>query len=102
MLSSEQEAKKRLKILTVAKYFIEYGGSNEEVSKATGISESSVQRYLHDPIIINELGQDVYDLIQKNIQKNKQEALVKGGKTYAENNNYIKDELGKFTGSRKK
>lgn len=102
MLSSEQEAKRRLKILTVAKYFIEYGGSNEEISKATGISESSVQRYLHDPIIINELGKDVYDLIQKNIRKNKQEALVKGGKTYAENNNYVKDVSGKFAGSRKK
>ncbi|MGE5455937.1 MAG: hypothetical protein ACM3O4_02360 [Ignavibacteriales bacterium] len=102
MLSKEQEEEKRLKILKVAKYFFEHGGSIEEVSAATGIPESSVQRYLHDPIIINDLGKDVYDVIQEKIKQNKIEAVIKGGKTYAENNDYIKDEIGKFTGSKRK
>lgn len=102
MLSKEQEEQKRLKTLKVAKYFFENGGSIEEVSIATGIPHSSIQRYLHDPLIITELGQEVYDVIQNKLSENKQEGLEKGGRTYAENNESTKDELGKFTGSRKK
>lgn len=102
MLSKEQEEEKRLKILKVAKHFFEHGGSIEEVSASTGIPESSVQRYLHDPVIINELGKEVYDVIQIKIKESKQEGLSKGGKTYAENNDFTKNEIGKFTGSRKK
>jgi len=102
MLSDEQEARRRLKILTVAKHFIEHGCSIEEISNATGISQSSVQRYLHDPLIISELGRDVYDLIETKINENKLKAVIKGGKTFAENNNYVKDETGKFKGSTRK
>jgi hypothetical protein len=102
MLSREQEEQKRLKILRVAKYFIEHGGKIDEVSIATGIPFSSIQRYLHDPLIINELGKDVYDAIQEKVKQNKQEGLSKGGRTYASNNKYTKNEAGKFTGSRKK
>lgn len=102
MLSEEQEELKRLKILRVAKHFMEHGGSMIEVGEATGVPASSVQRYLNDQEIIILLGREAYDSIQDKLKENKQEGLSRGGKNYYANNEFTKDELGKFSGSKKR
>lgn len=49
MLSRNQSIEKALRVFTVAKYFLENPNSTiADVSKATGIPKSSVQRYLND------------------------------------------------------
>ena len=107
MLSEAQERKKHMNILIVVKYFLENNGpSIEEVSQATDIPSSSVQRYLNDPLVTQlcqELGfSDPHKEIQTLLQRNKENGLKKGGTNYAMNNVPTKDELGKFKGSRKK
>jgi len=102
ILSKEQEESKKLKILVVTKMFLKTGGSIAEIAKETGIPSSTVQRYLHGEEIVRMLGQESYDIIQNKIADNKKKAVIKGGKNYAMHNEFVKDELGKFIGSRKK
>jgi AcrR family transcriptional regulator len=102
MLSSKQEELKRLRILKVAKYFLDNGGNIDDLEKAIGIPHSSIQRYLHDKIIIEMLGQEAYQTIQSKLNQNKQEGLISGGQNYAINNQFTKDKTGKFTGSKKR
>jgi len=102
MLSAKQEEIIRKKTLMVAKHFIQNGGSMEGIEKATGISKSSAQRYLHSPIITEALGQAAFDTIQDKLAENKKEALSKGGHNSVANNIIVKDEDGKFAGSRKR
>lgn len=102
MLSKEQEELKKINILKVAKYFLENGGTMKEVELATGIPSSTVERYLESDEIIKTLGKESFDIIQNKKIQNKKEGLIKGGKQYAANNEFIKDELGKFVGSKKR
>jgi len=74
-------------------YFDKYGGTISEISKATGISKSSVQRYLNEDYTIDEL-----KCVKAYLQSNKDAGRSKGGK----NSGYSKDELGRFTGSSKR
>ena len=74
-----------------------------EIGKALNMSSSSVQRYLNDEQTIKTyLGTECFDEIQRKLLENKKEGLVRGGKNYAKNNEFTKDELGRFTGSRRK
>ena len=68
-----------------------------EISRATGISKSSVQRYLESfsDVIIPETNQTVKD----QLRINKLRGQRKGGITSFENNDQVKDESGKFIGS---
>jgi DNA-binding phage protein len=103
MLSEEQQIRKSANVLKAARYFLKYGGSMVEVAKALNMSSSSVQRYLNDEQTIKEyLGEECFNEIQGKLLKNKKEGLVRGGKNSTQNNEFTKDELGKFTGSRKK
>ena len=103
MLSKEQEINIRKKVLTVTSEFINTGYSIENVSKITGISSSSVQRYLNDQKrIVSLLGKDVYDEIQKMLKHNKKECLSKGGYISTLKNEAIRSNDGKFSGNRKK
>ncbi len=99
-LRQEEEIKSN--ILRVVKCFLETNGSMEKISEVTKIPSSSVQRYLNDERVIELCGLDTHTYIQNKIKENKQQALQKGGKKYVENNEFTKDEVGKFTGSRKK
>ena len=103
MLSKEQEINIRKKILTVTSEFINTGYSIETVSKITGISSSSVQRYLNDKKrIISLLGKDTYDEIQEMLKHNKEEGLSKGGYISTLQNEAIRSADGRFIGNRKK
>ena len=103
MLSKAQEIEINEKVLKVAREFINTGYSIEEVSNVTGISKSSVQRYLNDEKrIVNLLGHDSYNKIQEMLKVNKQEGLSKGGSISTTNNTPIRDENGKFAGNVKK
>jgi hypothetical protein len=93
---------KMMKILNVARCFLDNGGNVDKVVESLGISKSSAQRYLHDEDIKTVLGNDAFDTIQKQLVQNKKEGLSRGGKNYAANNDFTKDALGKFTGSKKK
>lgn len=103
MLSEEQKRQINLKILKVTSVFLETGASIEEVSERTGITKSSVQRYLNDSDrIIELLGEEVNIEIQKMLKINKHFAVQSGGLKYAKNNISLKDEKGCFIGSMKK
>lgn len=97
-----QEDEIRANILKTVKCFMETNGSMEKISQMTNFPTSNVQRYLNDGRIIELCGEDTYNFIQNKLGENKHEALVKGGKNYVANNESTKDEIGKFTGSRKK
>lgn len=64
-----------------------------------GISKSSVQRYLNDPVIIDLFGKGVYDKIQRIIDEKTQEARVKGGINSFKNNQALKSSKGQFIGN---
>ena len=103
MVSEKQEREINEKILKVTEEFINTGFSIEEVAQITGISKSSVQRYLNDEKrIVDLLGHDAYNKIQEMLKINKQEALSKGGYISTRNNRPIRDENGKFLGNIKK
>ena len=99
MLSDRQYKEKIKKILLVAKTFLENPVSNIELSKITGISSSSVQRYLNDPEIINLLGQETFDRIQELLKYNRLTARQEGGIISTTNNKPLRDSNGKFTGN---
>lgn len=102
MTLEDIKKEKAHKILEVAICFLETHGSIEEVSKETGISTSSVQRYLNDSSIIKLLGSEIYDEIQSILKQKRQERAEYAGFVSSEQNDYLKDENGKFIGSRAK
>lgn len=98
---------KEEKIEVVARYFHEHGGSMIEVSEALkkdniNISKSSVQRYLNDKTIIKIFDEQTYEQIQKRLRQQKEDGVKKGGLTFVINNEYIKDKVGHFQGSKPK
>lgn len=102
MLSEEQKKRKILNILNVTRAFLDSCGSMKEVANETGISESSAQRYLHDPVIITLFSQDIYDEIQTILAEKIKSRAEYAGFVSAEKNAFSKDELGRFTGSKPK
>ena len=66
------------------------------------ISRSSVDRYLKDESIIQIYGEKTYRFILEQRLANLMAAKSKGGTAYAQNNDPIKDEIGRFQGSTRK
>ena len=99
MLSAEQEKEKDAKILTVAKEFLNNPTSMEKISEITGISSSSVQRYLNDERIKTLLSPKDFDMIQYLLKQNRLESQRKGGIISTKNNIPTRNEEGKFTGN---
>lgn len=93
-MNEEVERKKRIVIEYISEHPYAYIG---EISEATGISKSSVQRYLEsakDKVI-----QSTGLTIEEQLKINKLRGQRKGGITSFENNDSIKDETGRFVGS---
>ena len=92
--SDRPQSKEKIKKKAIVyAYFDLHGGTIAEISEATGVSKSTVQRYLaefDDP--------DKLRLIKDYLKSNIIEGRSKGGKI----SGYGKDEFGRFTGSRKK
>lgn len=102
MRSAEQERIIREKMKLVAELFLKTNYSDKEIEKATGISSSAVGRYLTSPELATMIGNTLYYQIQEQRKANLLAAKVKGGKVYANNNDALQDENGRFTGSRGK
>ena len=105
MLSKNQEEIIN-KIKIVVDNFLRDKKTISEIEKETGISSSSIQRYLNDEENIREIyGIDadfIIEEIQRRLKQNKEKGLSKGGINFAKNNISTKDELGHFTGSVRK
>ena len=72
-----------------------------EFSNYSGISSSSIQRYLKEDSKVF-IDSKKYSEIIRWLDKAKMEGLSRGGINSQNNNEYIKDEVGKFCGSRKR
>lgn len=102
MRSAEQERIIKEKMGLVAELFLQTNYSDKEIEQATGISSSSVGRYLTSPELMTIIGSEKYHTILEQRKANLLAAKVKGGRTFAENNDALQDENGKFIGSRGK
>ena len=102
MLSEYQEKVILEKVKKVVEEFSKCSGSIEEISKRTGISTSSVQRYLNSERVVTLFGTEVALSIKEQLQKQLLEAKKKGGKSYSESNTPTFDSECKFTGSKKR
>ena len=70
MRSKKQEEEMKVKILFLSKLFLESNYSDIELSNITGISSSSVGRYLTSDLAKEVLGSDIYNEISKKRQEN--------------------------------
>lgn len=106
MINEQLYQEKIKKVKAVIEIFLNDKKTIKEVSEETNISKSSIQRYLNDTEIINEIyGKDaVYIIqeIQKKLNENIEEGKRTGGLNFAKNNEALKDESGHFIGSKKK
>lgn len=102
MVNESQQREIDKKILMVVRDFCTNGGSIQDVSNRTGISSSSVQRYLNNQKIITLLGQVVYDSVQAQLQMNKQNGLSRGGINSTNNYEALRDSEGHFIGNVKR
>ena len=102
MTSDRQYKAIEIKILKVAKAFLENPVSNIELAEITGIPSSSVQRYLNDTRLIYLLGKDSFDKIQELLKSNTLAARQKGGIISTTNNMPLRDSIGKFRGNKQR
>lgn len=73
-----------------------------EVAQIIGVSRSSVQRYLNDPLVEIIYGKKIVNKIKEKLKNNYNKGKQKGGINYSKNNQYVKRRDGKFNGSIKK
>lgn len=93
---------KEKNILNVVKIFLENPKLTiKEISEITGISSSSVQRYLNDPIIKEIFNDETFEKIHDLLNQNKLTARRKGGINSFQNNEPIKDQNGRFIAVKK-
>ena len=102
MLSEEQMIKKRINVLKTAKLFIEEDCFIKDIADKLNLTTSSVQRYLNDPIIKEEFGDETAVFIKNKLLKNKESGNLNGGLQFVKKNNALKDKNGKFIGSQPK
>ena len=102
MRSKKQEEEMKVKILFLSKLFLESNYSDIELSNITGISSSSVGRYLTSDLAKEILDEKTYNDISKKRQENLYNAKIKGGQNFIKQNVPFKDNEGKFIGSYKK
>lgn len=100
MTREEKNIEKNKKIFLVCKVFLENDDySILDVSKITGISTSSVQRYLTSDEVKQLITPQVSLYIKNRLKKSKLDAAIKGGNNSKKNNIFVKDSSGKFMGS---
>ena len=105
MLNQDQQIEQDKKILLVALDFYENGGTIAEVSERTGISTSSIQRYLTGKRLAELLDENKKDNEEKvtneileKLKINKLNGNIKGGIISTNKYTVVKGELGKFQG----
>ena len=100
-MKDELKIEKCERILETFKMFFECE-SIREVSLKTGMSKSSIQRYLHDPLAIELLGSEIVEMALKQLQKNRENGNYKGGVNFLELYEKTRDDFGRFNGVNKK
>ena len=106
MLSIEQSKKIEERILITVKTFSKNSNMTidelAELLKSQGVktSSSTVQRDLNSQFFIKTFGEDMVERVKKQLIKNKENGVKKGGVNSMKNNVFVKDENGKFQGSR--
>lgn len=93
---------KKIMIFKAVQLLLKKGYFIKEIAQELNLSTSSVQRYLNDPIIDEELGEEVTKEIKRILTSNLYKGKIIGGTTYAHNNEPVKLKNGKFAGSIKK
>lgn len=122
MLSKKQEKEIQENVFKAALFELRTGRTIKQVAEILNMESSSVQRYLNDEERIihifnntnsdelrdlvdlkpgDNFGKVVFDKIQENLKRNKQEGLSRGGITSTKNHKVIKNELGHFQGVKK-
>lgn len=100
MTKEEKKEEINKRKLEVIKLFLENDDYTiKDISDATGISKSCVQRYLTKEEVEKITTPQVALYISSRIKKRKQEAAVLGGINSRKNNVFVKDQNGKFMGS---
>ena len=103
MLSDEQRKEIDYKVMKVVTAFIAHPYSMEKVSEITGISSSSVQRYLNDKNrIVGLFDEETYNYIQETLKEKTKLARRIGGLVSTTVNEPTRNENGKFTGNTKR
>lgn len=97
-----QSIKKQENIKKVVEYFDQNGGTIKEISQATGIPKSSVQRYLNDLFVSEITSIETANKIKEYLTYMKNYGNKLGGAISQNNNNYVKNQDGKFNGSMRK
>lgn len=95
-MSRPQSLERIKNIIKVQEYFDKHGGTITEISKALGMTKSSVQRYLN---AVED--SEIKEMIREYLAANKLEGKQKGGKISQSKYGYAKDESGYFKGSGK-
>ena len=102
MIGEEKRKEIDLKIMKVTRAFLDHPVSIDEIANVTGISSSSVQRYLNDKRIIELFDEDVYNEIQALLKNNRLESQKRGGVSSTRKNEPLRDEIGRFNGNKKR
>lgn len=98
-----QYSLKKLNILmSVRLYLVENKEYINEIANILSVSSSSVQRYLNDIIIEEELGYEIKEEIKEKLKQGKIKGNSEGGIIYSKKNIAIKDKKGRFMGSKSK
>ncbi len=96
--------KREEKIFLVAKMFLEYPNLTimelSQLPELSGISKSSIQRYLNDPLIVNLFGEETAQKIKDTLKLNSIEGKRRGDFVSFQNNDCLKSESGRFIGSK--
>ena len=109
MLSEDQRINKKRRVKECVNLLVGRKLTNKQIEEETGISKSSVQRYLHDEDFIIEVCKEegldvestnyVIQIINEILEENKEKAASNGGKKAQELNDFYKDSSGKFKSS---
>lgn len=105
MKSKEQEQliKERVKLVVEA-LFISNVNSINELANKLRIPSSTIQRDLNNKELINEIfgtKSNMNELISQKLQEFKLQGFSRGGINSTNNNEYLRDEYGHFSGVKK-
>jgi AraC-like DNA-binding protein len=94
------DAERDIRLSSIVRYYIKFGGSIEEISARLGYSSSTIQRDLNDEErIIRLFSTDINNIIKENLKEASEAARITGGTNFSNNNTTLKDDSGRFIGS---
>lgn len=92
---------KKIRILKTFKVFFECQSIREAALK-TGISKSSIHRYLHDQLALELLGSEVVEKARMQLEENTVTGNHRGGVNFLALYEKTRNEIGRFNGIKAK